>query len=88
VIRRRVVATGLVQGVFYRDSCRREAQQRRVAGWVTNRPDGAVEAVFEGGAADVEALVEWARRGPRQAQVDDLRVIEEDPVGERGFTVR
>ena len=88
MIRRRVVATGLVQGVFYRDSCRREASRRGVSGWVTNRADGAVEAVFEGAEAEVDALVEWARRGPRQAQVVDLQVTEEALTGERGFSVR
>lgn len=88
MIRRRVVATGRVQGVFYRDTCRRQAQRRGVAGWVSNRPDGAVEAVFEGAEADVEALVAWARQGPRQAQVDDLVVTEEEPTGETGFNVR
>lgn len=88
MIRRRVVATGLVQGVFYRDTCRREATRRGVAGWVTNRGDGAVEAVFEGDERDVEALVAWARRGPRQARVDDLQVTDEEPTGESGFTVR
>lgn len=87
-IRRRVVATGQVQGVFYRDTCRREAGRRGVAGWITNRPDGAVEAVFEGPEADVEALVAWARRGPRQAQVNDLAVTEEEPTGETVFSVR
>ena len=67
VIRRRVVAQGRVQGVFFRDTCRREARGRRVSGWVTNREDGAVEAVFEGEAVRGEALIDWARRGPPQA---------------------
>ncbi len=88
MIRRRVVATGRVQGVFYRDACCQEAERRGVAGWVTNRDDGAVEAVFEGAEADVQALVTWARRGPRQAHVDDLVVTEEEPTGETGFSVR
>src|SRR6188472_874911 len=56
VIRRRVVAHGQVQGVFFRDSCRREARAHRVSGWVTNREDGAVEAVFEGDLHGVQAL--------------------------------
>ncbi len=88
MIRRRVVARGRVQGVFFRDSCRREARAHRVAGWVTNREDGAVEAVFEGDPYGVQALVEWARYGPPQAWVIRLEVIEEEPRGERGFTVR
>lgn len=88
VIRRRVVAYGRVQGVFFRDSCRREAGARQVSGWVTNREDGAVEAVFEGEPAAVQALVDWTRQGPPRAWVIKLDVIEEEPRGEFGFSVR
>ena len=61
---------------------------RRVSGWVTNREDGAVEAVFEGEPSAVQAMVDWARRGPAQASVTKLEVIEEEPRGELGFSVR
>jgi acylphosphatase len=88
VIRRRVVARGRVQGVFFRDTCRRQAWAHRVSGWVTNRADGAVEAVFEGDSAAVQAMVDWARKGPAQARVTKLEIIEEEPRGERGFSVR
>ena len=88
VIRRRVVARGRVQGVFFRDTCRRQAWSHRVSGWVANREDGAVEAVFEGDAAAVQAMIEWARKGPAQAHVTKLEVIEEEPRGELGFSVR
>jgi acylphosphatase len=88
VIRRRVVVHGFVQGVFFRDSTRRLAQRHGVAGWVANRPDGAVEAVFEGEAAAVERLVAFSREGPRGAQVDSVEVVEEDPEGLSGFGVR
>ena len=88
VIRRRVVAQGRVQGVFFRDTCRREASGRRVSGWITNREDGAVEAVFEGEASAVQARVAWVRHGPPQARVTQLDVIDEEPRGERGFSVR
>ena len=88
VIRRRVVAHGRVQGVFFRDSCRREAGAQRVSGWVTNRDDGAVEAVFEGEPAAVQALIDWTRQGPPRARVIKLEVIEEEPRGELGFSVR
>jgi acylphosphatase len=88
MIRRRVVVTGHVQGVFFRDTCRREAQRYRVAGYVTNLSDGAVEAVFEGEQSAVEAMVEWSRRGPRQAQVFDVQVTNEEPTGEAGFRVQ
>ena len=87
-VRRRVVVHGDVQGVFFRDSARREADSRGVAGWVTNRPDGAVEAVFEGDPDDVAALVEFCRRGPRRADVRDLDVTNEDPEGLTDFQVR
>jgi acylphosphatase len=88
VIRRRVVAYGRVQGVFFRDTCRRQAWTYSVSGWVTNREDGAVEAVFEGEPSAVQAMVKWARRGPARASVTKLEVIEEEPRGERGFSVR
>ena len=87
-VRRRVVVEGQVQGVFFRDSTRRQAQQRGVAGWVCNRADGAVEAVFEGTPDAVEALIEFCRGGPRGAAVEDVAVTEESPEGLSGFEVR
>ena len=87
-VRRRVVVHGHVQGVFFRDSCRREATSRGVAGWVTNRPDGAVEAVFEGEAGAVEALVDWCRHGSRGADVDSVEDTSEEPEGLSAFDVR
>ncbi len=77
-----------MQGVFFRDSARREASRRGVAGWVRNRDDGTVEAWFEGDAGDVEALVEWARGGPPRAQVERVEVEEVAPEGLSGFAVR
>jgi acylphosphatase len=87
-VRRRVVVRGSVQGVFFRDSCRREAETRGVAGWVSNRSDGAVEAVFEGDADAVAALVDWCARGPRSADVDSVDDTSEEPEGLSGFKVR
>ena len=86
--RKRVVVRGDVQGVFFRDSTRQRAEQRGVAGWVSNRSDGAVEAVFEGAPGDVRALVEFCREGPRRADVRDVEVSDEEPEGLDGFTVR
>jgi acylphosphatase len=74
--------------VFFRDSCRREAETRGLAGWVTNRPDGAVEAVFEGDADAVAALVDWCRRGPRSADVSSVDETTEEPEGLSGFSIR
>jgi acylphosphatase len=87
VIRRRVTAHGQVQGVFFRETTRRRAERAGVAGWVRNRPDGAVEAVFEGEPDAVERLVEFCRDGPRGAQVDWVDVAAEDPEGLRGFEI-
>jgi acylphosphatase len=87
VIRRRVVVHGHVQGVFFRDSVRSKAQQRGVSGWVANRPDGAVEAVFEGEAEAVERCVELCREGPRGARVDSVDVYDEEPEDLSDFTV-
>jgi acylphosphatase len=88
VIRRHVIVRGLVQGVFFRDSTRRLAQRYDVTGWVSNRADGAVEAVFEGEAEAVERLVAFSREGPRGAQVESVEVAEERPEGLSGFAVR
>jgi acylphosphatase len=75
--------------VFFRDSTREEAESRGVAGWVRNRDDGSVEAVFEGPADAVEAMVEWCRSGPSRADVEDMDVsLGEDPDGLQGFEVR
>jgi acylphosphatase len=86
-IRRRVVVQGRVQGVFFRDSTRREAASRGVAGWVRNRDDGAVEAVFEGDSEAVDALVAFCRSGPSHADVDRVDVEGEQPEGLEGFDV-
>ena len=88
VIRRRVVVSGRVQGVFFRDSARRRAQQHGVAGSIANRWDGAVEAVFEGEPDAVKRLVEFMREGPRGAEVERADVSEEEPEGLTGFDVR
>jgi acylphosphatase len=87
-IRRRVVVHGHVQGVAFRDSTRRNAGSRGVAGWVTNRPDGAVEAVFEGDPEAVQSMVDFAKGGPRAADVEDVEVSDEEPEGLSGFDVR
>jgi acylphosphatase len=87
-VRRIVVARGRVQGVFFRDSTRREAERRGVSGWARNRSDGAVEAVFEGPADAVGALVEFVRRGPGHAEVSDVDVREAEPEGLSGFETR
>ena len=86
--RKRVVAHGRVQGVFFRDTTRRRADSLGVSGWVRNRDDGAVEAAFEGEEDAVEAMVEFCRSGPGRAEVSDLEVTAEPAEGLSGFQVR
>ena len=86
--RRRVVVHGDVQGVFFRDTARRMARSRRVAGWIRNNPDGTVEGVFEGDPDAVERLVDFCRVGPRGARVERVDVVDEEPEGLEGFAVR
>jgi acylphosphatase len=87
-VRCHVWIDGRVQGVWFRESCRRQAAQWLVAGWIRNRADGRVEAVFEGNPAAVEAMVAWCRTGPPRAEVTDVEVVVEPPAGERDFEVR
>jgi acylphosphatase len=88
VIRRRVIVHGRVQGVGFRYSVARAAQSRGVTGWVSNRPNGSVEAVFEGEPEAVDSLVRFCREGPRGAVVDQVDVADEEPEGLSRFAVR
>ena len=81
-------AHGRVQGVFFRDSVRREATRRGVAGWARNCADGTAEAVFEGPAEEVAAMVEFVRRGPGHSSVSSVETVSEAPEGLSGFGVR
>jgi len=87
-IARTVVVSGQVQGVFFRDTMRREASRHGVGGWVRNRPDGTVQAHLEGAPDDVAALVLWCRTGPRHAEVEDVHVEVAEPTGAERFVVR
>jgi acylphosphatase len=84
----RVRVHGRVQGVFFRDSVRREASRRGVAGWARNCADGTAEAVFEGPPEAVAALVEYVRGGPGHAEVSRVEETPEPPEGLSGFSVR
>lgn len=88
LVRRRVKVHGRVQGVFFRDSARERAESSGVAGWVTNRSDGTVEAVLEGPADAVDRMLRFLESGPPRADVEDLEISEEEPEGLTGFEVR
>jgi acylphosphatase len=77
-----------VQGVFFRDTLRRLAEQHGLAGWVRNTPEGTVEAVLEGDRNAVQRAVEFARQGPEDADVQRVDVIDEPPEGLHGFSIR
>ena len=87
-VRKRVVAHGRVQGVFFRDSVRRRAESLGVSGWARNRDDGTVEAEFEGDAEAVESMLEYCRSGPGRAEVERLEVSELETEGSAGFEIR
>jgi acylphosphatase len=85
--RAHVTIRGRVQGVFFRMEARDRARSLGLSGWVRNNPDGTVEGTFEGDRERVESMVEWCRRGPAGAVVQDVDVAWEDPRGETGFSV-
>jgi acylphosphatase len=87
VVRVRVVVSGRVQGVFFRDSCREQARALGVGGWLSNRADGTVEGEFEGPGAAVDRLVAWCREGPARARVDAVDVTPVAAVGDARFRV-
>jgi acylphosphatase len=88
VVRRHVFVSGDVQGVFFRDSCKRIAEGAGVAGWARNNSDGRVEVVLEGEPSAVQRVIEWCRSGPDMATVDSVDIDDEDPRGETGFSIR
>lgn len=83
--RARAVIHGRVQGVFFRAETRDRARSLGLSGWVRNVPGGSVEAVFEGERERIESILDWCRRGPGLAEVDDVDVVWEPPRGEEGF---
>ncbi len=86
-IRKRLLVSGRVQGVFFRDSCRRQAQALGVSGSADNLADGRVEVILEGERDPVEAMVDWCHGGSQYAQVTSVEVSEEEPSGLDGFTI-
>jgi acylphosphatase len=83
-----VTVHGMVQGVFFRVETRDRARSLGLSGWVTNAPDGTVRAAFEGEDERVESMVDWCRRGPRGASVEDVDVTWATPEGDQGFSIR
>jgi acylphosphatase len=83
-----LIISGFVQGVFFRDSMKRKAEQLGINGWVRNTSTGKVEAVVEGEESKVKELLEWCTKGPRSAEVEDVKVKEENEQQLDGFEVR
>ncbi|MDP9073270.1 MAG: acylphosphatase [Actinomycetota bacterium] len=86
-VRRRVRVSGRVQGVFFRDTCRRQARALGLSGWVRNTIEGVVEAAFEGDVEAVDQMVAWCRHGPSRAVVTGVEVVDETPQGDPSFRV-
>jgi acylphosphatase len=83
----RVRISGHVQGVFFRTSCARRADDLGLAGWVRNLPLGDLEAVFQGEDRAVEDMLAWCRTGPSHARVERVEVKDEPPFPETGFRI-
>ncbi len=84
-----VLVSGKVQGVFFRSSAKKRADELHLTGWVRNLEDGRVEAVIEGDQEKIDKMVEWCRKGPDYADVKDIQVISEKYTGEfNDFSVR
>lgn len=86
-VRRRIVVSGRVQGVWFRDTCRQVASGLALRGWVRNDADGTVEIVAEGPAERIDELVAWCHHGPPHAEVTEVSVSAESVVGESSFRV-
>jgi acylphosphatase len=87
MIRRRLLVSGDVQGVFYRDTCRSVAERAGVAGSAANLADGRVEVILEGEAAAVQKVIDWCRAGTPESRVGAVGITDEEPTGEKSFTV-
>ncbi len=83
----RVRITGRVQGVCYRTWAEKNANALGLSGWVRNRRDGAVEALFSGAAGQVGAMLERCREGPPAAVVREVAIVEEGGVAPPDFAV-
>lgn len=83
-----MIVQGRVQGVFFRAETRNRARSLGLGGWVRNNADGSVEATFEGDRDRVESMVEWCRRGPAHAHVENVEVAWEEPTGDAEFAVQ
>jgi len=81
----RVVVSGRVQGVWFRAWTVEQARSRNLDGWVRNRADGTVEAMFAGDPLDVDAMLDACWKGPDAALVTDIKVVESEDPGRTGF---
>ncbi len=87
-VRAHVIISGRVQGVCYRMETQRAAKSIGVSGWIKNRFDGTVEAVFEGHKKQVDQIIEWCRKGPALARVSNIEIGWESVTGElRNFDI-
>lgn len=86
-VAKRVIVSGRVQGVFFRDSCRQEAKRLGVSGTARNLADGNVEVIAEGEQGAVDTLIKWCKEGPSYAAVDSVEVSDSEPTGASGFRV-
>lgn len=88
-VRVHIFVSGRVQGIFFRENTKKKAEKLAISGWVKNLRDGRLEAVFEGDRENIEKMVNWAKKGPIWAKIDDFSLVWEDYVGEfKDFEIR
>ena len=83
----RITISGQVQGVYFRSSAATEAERLNIAGFAKNQPDGTLLIEAEGSPDDVEAFLNWCRKGPKLAQVSHVSLDEMEPLAEVGFKI-
>ncbi len=83
-----ILVSGRVQGVFYRSSTRDKALELGIKGWVMNKPDGSVYIEAEADESNLDHFIEWCKKGPMMARVDNIDIRHQSPEGFPGFEVR
>jgi len=82
-----LLISGKVQGVFFRNSARKEANKLGVTGWIKNRPDQKVEAMVSGREKEVNAFIDWCKNGPERAEVKEVIVSEKEQIHFERFEI-
>ncbi|MEO6682342.1 MAG: acylphosphatase [Ginsengibacter sp.] len=83
-----LIISGKVQGVFYRASAKKKAEQLNVRGWIKNTPEGNVEATVTGEAGKIQDFIQWCQSGPDKAVIKDIKIYKQDFQEFDAFTIK